>query len=102
MIALTQARNDPRAQAFLASRRAEGKSSREAMRALKRRLSDVVYRQLLADATRQITTVLLDIGAHRLRQVRFSAGHAQPAQALRLHTSALGMAVVSKRDRADA
>ena len=53
VIALTQARNDPRAQAFLAGRRAEGKTSREAMRALKRRLSDVVYRQLTADAQRQ-------------------------------------------------
>jgi transposase len=59
VIALTQARNDPRAQAFLASRRAEGKTSREAMRALKRRLSDVVYRQLTADAQRQISDVLL-------------------------------------------
>ena len=59
VIALTQARNDPRAQAFLASRRAEGKTSREAMRALKRRLSDVVYRQLAADAHRQISDVLL-------------------------------------------
>ena len=55
MIALTQARNDPRAQAFLARSRAEGKTSREAMRALKRRLSDVVYRQLSADAHRHIS-----------------------------------------------
>jgi hypothetical protein len=35
VIALTQARNDPRAQAFLAHSRAQGKTSREAMRALK-------------------------------------------------------------------
>jgi transposase len=53
VIALTQAGYDPRARAFLARSRAEGKTSREAMRALKRRLSDVVYRQLLADAARQ-------------------------------------------------
>jgi hypothetical protein len=53
VIALTQAGYDPRARAFLARSRAEGKSSREAMRALKRRLSDVLYRQLLADAARQ-------------------------------------------------
>jgi transposase len=59
VIALTQARNDPRAQAFLAARRAEGKTSREAMRSLKRRLSDVVYRQLLADAHHQNSTVSL-------------------------------------------
>jgi transposase len=59
VIALTQARNDAQAQAFLASRRAEGKTSREAMRSLKRRLSDVVYRQLLADAHRQNNDVSL-------------------------------------------
>ena len=59
VIALTQARNDPTAQAFLANRRAEGKNSREAMRSLKRQLSDVVYRQLAADANRQIPNFLL-------------------------------------------
>ena len=59
VIALTQARNDPRAQAFLADRRAEGKTGREAMRALKRRLSDVVYRQLTADARRKLSDVSL-------------------------------------------
>jgi transposase len=59
VIALTQARNDPRAQAFLAHSRAQGKTSREAMRALKRRLSDVVYRQLSADAHRQTSEISL-------------------------------------------
>jgi hypothetical protein len=33
-------------------RLAEGKTTMEAMRALKRRLSDVVYRQMVADAKR--------------------------------------------------
>jgi hypothetical protein len=33
---------------------AEGKTSKEAIRALKRRISDVVYRQLRADARRHI------------------------------------------------
>jgi transposase len=47
------------AQAFLAERRAAGKTSREAMRSLKRRLSDVVYRCLVADAHRQIPDVSL-------------------------------------------
>jgi|tagenome__1003787_1003787.scaffolds.fasta_scaffold14215816_1 transposase len=55
--ALRNPGNDPTAQAFLASRRAEGKTTREAMRSLKRRLSDVVYRQLVADAHRQNTDV---------------------------------------------
>lgn len=50
-IALTQSRHEPRAVAYLDKKRTEGKTRREAIRCLKRRLSDVVYRQLLADAT---------------------------------------------------
>jgi transposase len=49
LIALTQARCDPRARAYVDRRRSEGKSRREAIRCLKRRLSDVVYRCLLND-----------------------------------------------------
>jgi transposase len=49
-IALVNGRFDPRGQALLARRRAQGDSKREALRVLKRRLSDVVYRALLADA----------------------------------------------------
>jgi transposase len=47
-IAVTQARVDPNARAFLARKIAEGKTKREARRALKRHLSDVVYRRLHA------------------------------------------------------
>jgi transposase len=49
-IALTQARCHPQAKALLARRKAQGDSKREALRVLKRRLSDVVYRALRADA----------------------------------------------------
>lgn len=49
-MALVQARCDPRARAYLARRRAEGKTWREAMRALKRHLAAVVFRTMLADA----------------------------------------------------
>ena len=49
VIALTQTRHEPRAIAYLERKRAEGKTRREAMRCLKRRLSDVVYRRLLVD-----------------------------------------------------
>jgi transposase len=49
-IALVNGRFDPRGQALLARRRAQGDSAREALRVLKRRLSDVVYRALRADA----------------------------------------------------
>ena len=52
MVALTQTRHEPRAVEYLARRRAEGRTGREAMRALKRHLSDVIYRRLYVDATR--------------------------------------------------
>ncbi len=44
LIALSQRRCDPRAQASYAKKRAEGKTSRAAMRCLKRRLVDVLFR----------------------------------------------------------
>jgi transposase len=50
-IAVTQIRWHPGAQAYLKHRIAAGDSKTEALRALKRRLSDVVYRALLADGT---------------------------------------------------
>jgi len=48
-IALTQSQWHPEAKALLLRRREQGDSSREALRVLKRRLSDVVYRALSAD-----------------------------------------------------
>lgn len=51
-IALTQKRLHPDAIAYIDRRIAHGNTRREATRALKRRLSDVVYRALLADADR--------------------------------------------------
>jgi transposase len=50
-IAVTQGRCHPDARAFLERRIATGNTRSEALRALKRRLSDVVYRDLLHDAT---------------------------------------------------
>jgi transposase len=47
-IAIVQARVDPRARAFLARKIAEGKTKREARRALKRHLANIVYRRLHA------------------------------------------------------
>src|SRR5438309_1346147 len=49
--ALTQARMDPRARAYVERRRSEGRTKRDAVRALKRHLSDAVYQQLRHDAT---------------------------------------------------
>ena len=49
-IALTQARHHPDAKALIERRTASGNTKKEAMRVLKRRLSDVVYRAMLKDA----------------------------------------------------
>ena len=47
-IAIVQGRWDPRARAYLEWRQAEGKSRREALRALKRHLARIVFRLLRA------------------------------------------------------
>ena len=52
MIAVCQARSDPRGKAYYRRKLEEGKSRREAMRCLKRRVSDVVFKALVADSTR--------------------------------------------------
>ncbi len=46
-IAIVQQRHHPAAQAFLARKIAEGKTAREARRALKRHLANVLYRRLI-------------------------------------------------------
>jgi transposase len=51
-IALVQCRIMPEAQAYMARQREAGKSHKEVMRCLKRQLSNVVYRHLVADARR--------------------------------------------------
>jgi transposase len=50
--AVTQVRNDTPGRAYYLRKQAEGKTKKEALRALKRRISDTVYRQLLADTIR--------------------------------------------------
>jgi transposase len=52
MIAVCQARSDTRGGAYHRKKLAEGKSRREAMRCLKRRVSDAVYGALVADSGR--------------------------------------------------
>ena len=49
--AVTQVRNDTPGRAYYLRKQAEGKTRKEAIRALKRRISDAVYHQLLADTT---------------------------------------------------
>jgi transposase len=52
MAAVTQVRNDTTGRAYYLRKQTEGKTRKEAMRALKRRISDAVYQRLLADANR--------------------------------------------------
>jgi transposase len=56
VMAVVQLRNPTEGRAYYDRKKAAGKTSMEAMRCLKRRLSDVVYRQLLADAIRPSAT----------------------------------------------
>jgi transposase len=49
-MATVQLRNPTEGRAYFDRKKADGKISMEAMRALKRRLSDIVYRRLLTDA----------------------------------------------------
>ncbi len=49
MAAITQIRHDTPGRVYYDKKRAEGKSKKEALRALKRRISTVVYQRLLAD-----------------------------------------------------
>jgi transposase len=48
-MAITQVRRYPPAKAYYQRKRGEGKTHKEALRCLKRRLSNVVYRQLQAE-----------------------------------------------------
>ena len=56
--AIVQIRHDTAGRAYYRRKLAEGKTSMEALRCLRRRLSDVVYRQLVTDAA----TATLDAG----------------------------------------
>ena len=49
MAAITQIRHDTPGRIYYDKKRAEGKSKKEALRALKRRISTVVYQRLLVD-----------------------------------------------------
>jgi transposase len=57
LMALSQRRCEPRAQAYYAKKRAEGKTRRGAMRCLKRRLVDVLFRCFTQSAVEQSVAV---------------------------------------------
>jgi transposase len=75
VMALTQIRQDTPGRAYYLRKRTDGKGNKEAMRCLKRRLSDVVYRQLLRDATR----LGAGPGGHSGAALQSSAASSNPA-----------------------
>ncbi len=79
--AVTQLRLDTEGRAYYRRKRAEGKKPLEARRCLNRRISDTLYRQLLADAQpAQLEGVDAGPGGHR------GASHASSAAGSHPHT----------------
>ena len=62
--AVTQLRSDTDGRVYYRRKRAEGKKPLEALRCLKRRISDAIYRQLVADAAASATEVNAGPGGH--------------------------------------
>jgi hypothetical protein len=54
-MAMTQIRHDSPGRAYYQRKRAAGKSHKEALRCLKRRLADVVYRTMINDSVSSLT-----------------------------------------------
>ena len=75
IMAIVQIRHDTEGRAYYRRKLATGKTPMEALRCLKRRLSDVVFRQLLADA-RQART---GPGGHSGATLKSSAASPTPA-----------------------
>jgi transposase len=73
IMAIVQIRHDTPGRAYFRRRVAAGKTPMEALRALKRRLSDVVYRQLLADAKKKASP-----GGHSGATTKSSAADPTP------------------------
>jgi transposase len=53
MMAIARCNSDPETKTYIARRQMEGKSKKEAIRCLKRHLSNLVYRQMEADLTQR-------------------------------------------------
>ena len=75
IMAITQLSHDTRGRAYYQGKRAVGKSHREALRCLKRRLSDAVYRRLVRDAHPETAT---DPGGHPGTTTHSSAAGSTP------------------------
>jgi hypothetical protein len=83
--AISQIRVDSEGRAYYRRKRAEGKKPMEAVRCLKRRISDAIYRQLVADQQHadldQVLTLEAGPGGHR------GASHQPSAAGFHPHTS---------------
>jgi transposase len=75
IMATVQLRHATEGRAYFDRRKAEGKTSNEAMRSLKRRLSDIVYRHMVDDAARHAAT---GPGGHQGNVSDSSATGSQP------------------------
>ena len=73
--AVTQLRLDTEGRGYYRRKRAAGKKPQEALRCLKRRISDVIYRQLVADAQPAVKAVP---GGHRGATLESSATDLPP------------------------
>ena len=57
MVAVCQARSDARGRGYYRKKMAEGKSRKEALRCLKRRISDAVFKSLMEDMQQPSSSV---------------------------------------------
>ena len=73
-MATVQLRNPTEGRVYYDRKKASGKTSMEAMRCLKRRLSDIVYRHMVDDAMRAMTGP----GGHRGTSTRSSVTGSHP------------------------
>jgi hypothetical protein len=77
-MATVQLRNATVGRAYYDRRKSEGKTSMEAMRALKRRLSDVVYRTMLNDTIPGTPGQVTGPGGHPGATTKSSAADSHP------------------------
>jgi transposase len=83
IMAIVQLRNDTEGRAYYRRKLAAGKTTMEAMRCLKRRLSDLVYRQMVTDAT----STAVGPGGHTGATTNSSAAELAPGARTLWHPS---------------
>jgi transposase len=78
IMATVQLRNPTEGRAYFDRKKAAGKTSMEAMRSLKRRLSDIVYRQMINDATTATVVTKTGPGGHQGTSTNSSVTSSHP------------------------